>query len=69
MSEKTYKVISKAPQLGHKFGETFTAEIPEAQEKRMLTRRAIEVVTAKAPETSEKQTTEKSGLNPGGKRR
>lgn len=45
MAEKTYKVVSKAPQFGHKHGETFKKEIPEGQEKRMIARGAIEVVS------------------------
>lgn len=42
--EKTYKNISGAPNLGFAVGEVFTAELSEAQEKRMIARHSIEVV-------------------------
>lgn len=43
---KTYRVKGSSRELGHEPGETFQASIPEAQEKRLIKRGALEVVSS-----------------------
>jgi hypothetical protein len=67
---KTYKVVSNAPQFGHKKGDTFTRALSEAQEARMVRRGAIEVVetTTKTEDKPGAEPAKKPGVTPGGKR-
>lgn len=48
MEKKTYKNISGAPVLGNRPGKVFEAEIPSAQEKRMIDRGSLEEVDPKS---------------------
>jgi hypothetical protein len=51
---KTYKNIGKVENLGIAPGETGDRDISEAQEKRMIDRKAIEVVTSGGGTPAEK---------------
>ncbi len=44
MERKTYEVSGDRPVLGYEPGDTFDAEIPDAQETRLLNRGALRVV-------------------------
>lgn len=49
MAERYYKVLSRAPVLGYKQGEVFSADLPDAQRKRMEARHSIEVTEKPKP--------------------
>jgi hypothetical protein len=46
---KTYKVLSKASVCDTPTGKTFDADLPESQEKRMIERGSIEIVSGATP--------------------
>lgn len=53
---KRYKVIGRSPTLGHKPGEEFEAELPQAKENRLVERGSIEVLSEATPEAPAAET-------------
>lgn len=49
-TSKTYKVVGTAPILNHEPGETFTAEIPEGQERFLIGIGGLAVVWPEKPQ-------------------
>jgi hypothetical protein len=49
--KKSYKVIGQTPTLGHAPGKTFEATLSPQQEKRLIDRKAIEVVSSQRQST------------------
>jgi hypothetical protein len=46
---KSYEVLSDQPVLGHAKGETFEADLSEAQERRMIERGSIRLAGGSSP--------------------